>query len=179
MKHIRQIASIGMLFCLGFAQPDKNMIQQKHHTNYHAEITDNRDKTYQVENVSLAGKLRGIKFYELPIDTAHDPQENVTFFDLDQIYSIEPARGEKCSLSPRFNNRTYSEIIVTLADPGRTAHRYLIENSQKIMCDRITDVGPLEKEISFTGIKKITIISRTERSYTQLHPQNCPAKKEK
>lgn len=176
MKYFRLLLSISTLIaCTGFGQGSKHETPQKHHINYEGELIDARGKKSLVDNISLSGKLRAIKMYEKPTDALHDPIENITYFDLNQIYSLEPVAREKCSTTSRYKNREYNEIIVTLRDQEKTQHHYLIESSQKIMCDLITGAGPLEKELSFNGIKKLTITRRTERVYNQL----CPTTQEK
>ncbi len=171
MKHLRILLSVVIVFlCAGFGQSSKDDAPQKHHLNYQGEITDLKGKTYKVDNISISGKLRSIKMYEKPVDASHDPAENITAFDLEQIYSIEPATKSKCDNS-NYKNRSYSEIIVTLNSPNKTQHHYLIESSQKIKCDEVTTAGPLEKELTFNAIKKLTITGRTERQFNQLYPR--------
>jgi hypothetical protein len=176
MKNIRLLLGLGALIaCTGFGQSDKDAAPQKHHMNYHGKLVDVRGKVSDVDNISISGKLETIKMYEIPLDASHDPAENITVFNLSQIYSIEPAPREKCDISHRFKNREYNEIIVTLNDPEKTQHHYLIDASQKIMCDLVTGAGPLEKQLTFSGIKKLIITGKSERSYNQL----CPASSEK
>jgi hypothetical protein len=177
MKHFRLLLSVVILFlCTGFGQSSKDDAPQKHHLNYQGEITDLKGKNYKVDNISVSGKLRSIKMYEKPVDASRDPAENITAFDLEQIYSIEPASKSKCDTPAHYKNKHYTEITVTLNDTSKTQHTYLIEASQKIKCDEVTGAGPLEKELSFSAIKKLTITGRTERQYNQLHARTveCP-----
>ncbi len=154
----------------GFGQSSKDDAPQKHYLNYHGEVADLKGKSYKVDNISIAGKLRGIKMYEKPVDASRDPAENITAFDLEQIYSIEPAATSKCDTPSHYKHKQYTEIIVTLNSPERPQHHYLIESLQKIKCDEVTSAGPLEKELTFSAIKRLTIQGRTERQYNQLHP---------
>lgn len=171
MKHVRVLLSIVIIFlCSGFGQSSKDEAPQKHHLNYYGEITDLKGKSFEVDNISISGKLRSIKMYEKPVDASRDPAENITAFDLEQIYAIEPALKSKCDAPSHYKNKQYTEIIVTLNSPDKTQHHYLIDASQKIKCDEITGAGPLEKELTFNAIKKLTITGRTERQYNQLHP---------
>lgn len=173
MKHIRLLLSaVIVLLCTGFGQTSKDEAPQKHHLNYKGEITDLKGKTYNVDNISISGKLRSIKMYERPVDVSRDPAENITAFDLEQIYSIEPAQKAKCD-NPHYKNKQYTEIIVTLNSSDRKQQHYLIESSQKIKCDEITGAGPLEKELTFNAIKRLTITGRTERGYNQLNPRDA------
>ncbi len=178
MKHFRLLLSTVMVFlCTGFGQSSKDEAPQKHHLNYHGEITDLKGKIYKVDNISISGKLRSIKMYEKPFDASRDPAENITALDLEQVYSLEPAPKGKCDTNHHFKSKQYTEVIVTLNDSAKTEKHYLIEASQKIKCDEITGAGPLEKELTFNAIKKLTITGRTERQYNQIQPRETECKK--
>ncbi|MBY0110035.1 MAG: hypothetical protein K2X90_02925 [Candidatus Babeliaceae bacterium] len=169
MKHLCILLSALIVFmCTGFSQSSKDEAPQKHYLNYQGEITDLEGKRYNVDNISISGKLRSIKMYEKPVDASRDPAENITAFDLDQIYSIEPAEKAKCD-NPHYKNKHYTEIIVTLNSPDKNQRHYVIESSQKIECYEISAAGPLEKKLTFNAIKKLTITGRTERQFNQLY----------
>lgn len=171
MKHVRLLLYVVIIIlCGGFGQ-SKDDVPQKHHLNYQGEITDLKDKKYKVDNISISGKLRTIKMYEKPIDPTRDPLENITAFDLQQIYSLEPAPKGKCDTGYHYKSKQYTEVVVTLLDAAKTQKHYLIDASQRIKCDELTDAGPLEKELTFNAIKKLTITGRTERQYNQLYPR--------
>lgn len=177
MKHIGEL--LGMMTLLigtGFGGSSEYK-PEKHHLNYYGTIIDLHGKSIEVDNISISGKLHAIKMYDIPVDAAHDPAENITVFDLEQIYSIEPAPKEKCGNNHNFKSKQYQKIIVTLNDAARTEKLYLIEPSQKITCDEITGAGPLERAFSFSGLKKLIISGKIERSYKQLYPQERGIKK--
>jgi hypothetical protein len=177
MKHFRLLLSTVIVFlCTGFGQSSKDEAPQKHHLNYIGELTNLRGKTFKVDNISVSGKLRSIKMYDIPVDASSDPAASVAAFDLEQICSIEPAPKDKCNKEHHFKSKQYSEIIVTLHGAQEGKH-YLIEASQKLKCDEITSAGPLEREFTFNGFKKLTITGRTERQYNHLQPRETECKK--
>lgn len=171
MKHIGVLfGMVTLLICTGFGGSSESK-PEKHHLNYYGHIIDLHGKSIDVDNISISGKLHAIKMYDIPVDATHDPAENTTAFDLEQIYSIEPAPKEKCGNNHNFKSKQYQKIVVTLNDAARTEKWYLIELAQKITCDEVTGAGPLERAFSFSGLKKLVISGKVERTYKQLYPQ--------
>lgn len=162
MKNINVLFGLyALMLCTGFGQSSKSTSQEKNGLHYYGELIDVRGTTYHVDNISLSGKTERIKTFNKPLDMTHDPVEHITYISLDNIQSIEPAPKEKGAGNNRFKNKEYTDILITLHDSSTLL--VMIAKHQKIMCDVMTRSGTLEKELTMSGIKKITIKGRLDR----------------
>ena len=136
---------------------------QKHRLNYHGRVVTMRGKAIEVDNISISNKVRAVKMYDIPADISQDPVESVVAFDLDQVYALEPVPHTKCDTKVSFKHRTYHQVHVSLNDSKHTQAVYLIDGMQKLMCDEVTGAGPIAREFTFNGFKKLMIDGRSER----------------
>lgn len=125
--------------------------------NFKGTITDNTDKKFGVEHISISGLYKQIPVYAVPLNlknSDYNPTINTVRLDLAEINKITVPNPETLLT---FKNRTYIIIDVYSNNAPNTKNNYLIENSKKVLCDEVNQAGPIERELQFSAIKEITI----------------------
>lgn len=151
LKWFRTAGLVGATFllCAQFSSQNSSTVgKEKPSTNVYGMITDADGQTYAVENITFAGRFSDIPVYKKPNESEINPEINKTLIDLCVISEIRvPA--------PRiveFNKRKYVEIVI-VSNANTSQNDYIIEYSKRLFCD----YGPLEKELNFTALRKVTI----------------------
>ncbi len=127
--------------------------------NFKGQITDNTEKTFQVENISISGLYKQIPVYAVPSnlkDSEYNPTVNTIRLDLAEIKKITVLNPETLLT---FKNRTYIVIDVYSNNAPDTKNSYLMENSKKVLCAEVNPAGPIERELQFSAIREIVIDS--------------------
>lgn len=165
------VGGSAILLCGGFGSQTSENAPAKQRINYYGELVDNKGRKLMVDNISIDGSIHDIAFCEDPIDKHHDPLDNKTYLNLDQIESIQPACKNPTDAVFYYKTRPFIRLNVTLK--GTRTHTYVIETTKKVLCQVSTGAGVVHKEVSFEGIKQLTISGITTRSYNQLQPQQA------
>lgn len=140
--------------------------KKKQEINFYGTVTTRQEKTFKVENISIAGLFKQIPLYESPAkteDTSHflksDPKRGIiTRIDLVEICNIKPGTTIWTYQKGKgYRKVEYIEIIVTSNDQQKTQNTYLIELTRKIICEEVNDAGPIEKEIPLDALKNLNI----------------------
>ena len=129
--------------------------KEKHSINFYGTLIDSQGATYDVDNISISGLYKQIPVYQKPENHNVNPDINKSRIDLAEVYAIKMPGTEP--IITKFNKREYVDIIIISNDASKTEYRYIIELSRKIYCDQLNDAGPIEKEISFQALNKLTI----------------------
>ncbi len=144
-----------------FSQQQSGEGKDKPKINFSGTLVDQTGHSYQVENITLSGMYRSIPFYKKPRKASTSPETNTTRIDLKETSEIRVPYRDDAPIISNFKNRDYIEVEVILND--QTKNGYIIERSRKIFCDEMTAAGPVEKEISFEALDKISITGHKER----------------
>lgn len=149
------------LFCLNFGSKDTSIAgRAKPAINFYGTLEDTNGRTYKVENITVSYEYKQIQCYAKPKDTKTDPTINISRIDLSEVAAISVPRPNDILT---YNGREYIEILITSKDKERTQETYIIEKSKRVICDQINTAGPIEKDLSFQGIVKITITGYVEK----------------
>lgn len=153
-----------LFFLAQFSSQRSTVGQEKPKVNFFGTLIDQSSNKYEVENITISGLYKQIPFYKLPpTGKAINPETNITRFDLDEIYQITVHYKGNAPQLYTFKNRNYIEIEIALNDTKKTKSTYIIETNKKVYCDQATDVGLIEKELSFEAIDKLIINGHKER----------------
>ena len=148
---------LSLVLFANFSSKQSMEAPEKPNINFTGTFIDAQGRKKNVENITIAGLYRQIPFYSIPTSTELDPTIDTTRIDLEEISEIRPAKTNPREAIRQFNNRDYMEVIIIFNDEQRDQENYIIETTRKIFCDIISQAGPLEKEISFEGIRKLII----------------------
>jgi hypothetical protein len=148
------VIMVAFLLCTQFSSQKTSVDgREKPSLNVYGSLTDTSNKTYRVENITIAGRVNDIAVYQKPNNPDINPDINTTRIDLCEI-------GEIRIDTPRivqFNKRDYIEIVIISNDSRRTQNNYIIEKLKKLFCDEVNDAGPIEKELSFLAVQRLQI----------------------
>lgn len=147
-----------------FSSQQSTQGREKPKLNIYGSIKDQNENNYDVQYITISGLYEQIPFYAVPKKMTIRPDTNITYLDLNEIDSIKVITENDNPKIKKFNGREYIEIEITLRDPQHTKTNYVIEKSRKIFSDAISNVGQIDKEMSFEALDTLTIKGIKERS---------------
>lgn len=142
---------------------------KKNRVNFYGTLETHAGNIFNVDNISIAHAYKQVKVYEVPaqyeknqprVMLKHNPKEGiVTMIDLKESTAIEAESGLLFLYKKKKGSREveFVKITITSKDKARTKNSYLIETTRKLICDEINEAGPIEKEVPFNAIKKLTL----------------------
>ncbi len=141
--------------CTNFSTQESSMVSgsEKPSINFFGKLSDTSGQSYSVEYITIGGMFKQIPVFSKPNKLELDPSDNTSKLDLSEIISIEAVGDQEL----KFNNRSYIEIKVTSNDTQKSEHNYIIDSSKRIRCAESNEAGPIEKDISFRALVKISI----------------------
>ena len=136
--------------------------QEQQKIDIYGQLTDKQGYTFSFNNLSIAGAIEAIPFYQKPhclTDNAHLNERLLNLADIREIRT--PQTESSCNVQEiyMFNNRHYIDIIITLTDG--TEHKYIVETSRRIFCNEVNTRQPqtviLPAKIAFQSLDKLVI----------------------
>jgi len=150
---------------------------KKQKVNFFGEIETKNDMKYKVDNISIGRLYKQIPLYEIQKNAqgnnaiTTDPRKGIiSRYDLAEIAAIEvPHPGEILTFQKKTSGpkTEYIELSISLNDKTLTKTSCLIDLRRKLYCDKISDAGPIEMEVPFTSLKKLTL-----KGYRSRDPEN-------
>jgi hypothetical protein len=164
--HKKWLMYIAPFFIINWGQNNSVEGRTKHKLNFFGTVTTVQDKSFPVENISIARLFQNIPVYEVP--TQSEPQELtsdprkgiVSKLDLSEIARISvPAPHKFWMYKTRKGLRNIKFILINVIskDPQQTERSYIIETNRNLMCDEKNDAGPIEKIVPLPALKTLTI----------------------
>lgn len=167
--HLLALSALSTGFLIGWSGQENTSLTKKNRVNFYGTLETHAGNTLKIDNISVAHIYKQVKLYEVPnsFDKTHkrvmlasNPKEGiVTMVDLKESCSIEADPNFVFVYKKKKGSREieFVKITVTSKDKTRTKHEYLIEVNRKLICDEVNDAGPIEKEVPFNAIKKLTL----------------------
>lgn len=140
--------------------------QSKPAVNFRGSITDNTNKTFSADNITIDKLYKQISFYLKPSDATQDPLKNTAELNLVDIQEIRPVFDQEKARTSTFNNRKYVEIIVVRACEPPIENTYVIPASSKLFFYETQNGCPIKRELSFEALKKLIITGHEARETT-------------
>lgn len=165
MRHLSHIVTYIIPLVL-FAQFGRE--SEQNHTkpavNFHGIVIDNADKTLTVDNITIDKLYKQIPFYVKPTDPLQDPLKNIARIDLQEVEEIRPAypNNPKEGIL-KYANRDYIQVVIVTKGEKHIENTYLIETARKLFFDEMQNGYPVERELSFEALKKLTLTSYESR----------------
>jgi hypothetical protein len=165
-----------ILLCCTQLSKQSTDVREKPRINFKGEIIRPNNKVYEVENITISGLYQQIPLYAVPENKMSDPSEDTTFIELSEISELYPAKANAREALHTFKDRDYIEITVVWKDSKKTTENYIIEATRKILCDTISEAGPIERELSFFALKKLILKGYAYRDREQSLSQKSSKK---
>lgn len=172
---IRPLALVSTsLLLINWGSGDTNVDGRAKPTiNFYGTIQDNTAAIFTAENITIGGQFRQISVHPLPqldIKNAdYDPTINTALLDFAEIATIQVPNPHT---TYTFKGRNYIMIQVVSNDQAETTNNYIIELTKKVFCDQMNGAGPLERELKFIAVEKISF-----EGYKDQAPVAAPAPK--
>jgi hypothetical protein len=153
---------------------------RKQPVNLSGTLTTQTGKTYQVENISIAGLIDGIRFFELPDSPAgslnYDPHAGAVFtVKLEEGVVIKVAKPRKMWTYQRNERAAKIEYIAITFKPcdKEEKQEYIIEATRPILAQEIGACGNTTAvRIPFSQVESLVI----EKSSPWTEFRACPAR---
>jgi len=173
-----KLISISLIFLLCNWSQDSNVSgDRKQKVNFFGEIETKNDTKYKIDNISVGRIYKQIPLFEIQKNPqgntaiTTDPRKGIiTRYDLAEIATIEvPYPDQILTFQKKAGGpkTEYIELSIALNDKTHTKTSCLIDLRRKLYCDKISDAGPIEMEVPFTSLKRLTI-----KGYRYKDPEN-------
>jgi len=169
MKKIESILLASTMLCLlpqWTTQETTVAGNKKQRVNFFGTLETQEGNKYKVENISVGMLYKQIPLYESPTEPSEnyalkkDPRKGIiSRIDLSETETIQvPHPDIVWSYQKKgFHKTEYIEITVISKDQQKTKCNYLIDVRRKIFCDKINQAGPIELEVPFQSLKRLTL----------------------
>lgn len=186
MKHLCKVASAlaALSILAGFtSEQSGGKDSAKQSVNLSGSlITQTGHKEYEVENISIAGMISGIRLFQLPDSPAgvltQDPHAGIEFkVKLEKGVVIEvpaPKRIWSYQRNERASKVEYIAIAFTPCDQGEK-QEYIVETTRPLLCQDISACDPIAMRTPLSQIERLVI----KKSKPWEETRGCPIKSKK
>ena len=142
--------------------------KKKNRINFYGILHTRNGEIYSVENISIGYMYKQIPVYEKPkgneATLQMDPKSGIiSKLDLSEIEEIQVPQPYMIMHYQRPEGTSKMGYIAIKVNQRGQINYYIIDTYRKLMCDQITPSGPIEKEVPFQSLDRITIQGSRER----------------